>query len=107
MAMGAHVRGASARGDHVGGGRVMDDDRSLLDPVAMQRALRYRLTRRNLLRNTGIGVAGFSLASLLAACGEDVGGGGGGASGEAPSPEDIFTGEPGPTLNFANWPFYL
>ena len=42
----------------------MDDDRSLLDPVAMQRALRYRMTRRSLMRNTGIGVAGFSLASL-------------------------------------------
>jgi spermidine/putrescine transport system substrate-binding protein len=84
----------------------MDDDRPMMDPSAVQRALQLRLTRRSLLRNTGIGVAGFSLASLLAACGED-GGGGGGASGEAPSPEDIFTGEPGSTLNFANWPFYL
>jgi len=81
----------------------MDDDRSLLDPVAMQRALRYRLTRRNLLRNTGIGVAGFSLASLLAACGSDEGG----TTGQSAAPQDVFSGEPGDTLNFANWPAYM
>ena len=76
----------------------MDDDRSLLDPVAMQRALRYRLTRRSLLRNTGIGVAGFSLASLLAACGSDDGT----TTGASASPEDVFSGQPADTLNFAN-----
>ena len=81
----------------------MDDDRPMIDPVAMQRALRTRLTRRSLLRNTGIGVAGFSLASLLAACGSDEGG----TTGQSATPQDVFSGEPGDTLNFANWPAYM
>ena len=84
----------------------MNDDRPVVDPVAMQRALEFRLTRRSLLRNTGIGVAGFSLASLLAACGGDDGGGGT-TGGTSPQPADVFSGEAGSTLNFANWPFYL
>jgi spermidine/putrescine transport system substrate-binding protein len=84
----------------------MSDDRPMVDPAAMQRALEHRLTRRSLLRNAGVGVAGFSLASILAACGE--GGGNGGVTGnEVPAPADVFSGEAGPTLNFANWPFYL
>ena len=52
----------------------MSEDRPLMDPAAMQRALEVRLTRRSLLRNAGVGVAGISLASILAACGEDGGG---------------------------------
>jgi len=82
----------------------MKDDGSLMDPAAMQRALYHRLTRRSLLKGAGVGVAGFSFASLLAACGSE---GGGNGSSEAPAPAEVFSGEPGPTLNFANWPFYL
>jgi spermidine/putrescine-binding protein len=70
----------------------------------MQRALEYRLTRRSLLKGAGAGIAGISLASLLAACGSDGGGNGGG---EAPAPADVFSGEPGDELNFANWPAYM
>jgi spermidine/putrescine transport system substrate-binding protein len=85
----------------------MNDARPMVDPVVMQRALEHRLTRRRLLRNTGVGVAGFSLASLIAACGEDGGGGGGGGGNGATSPADVFRGEAGDTLNFANWPAYM
>lgn len=84
------------------------EERELIDPVSMQRALEYRLTRRSLLRNAGLGVAGFSLASLLAACGSEEGGGGAATGGEqTAAPQDVFSAEPGTTLNFANWPYYL
>ncbi|MDP9301883.1 MAG: spermidine/putrescine ABC transporter substrate-binding protein [Actinomycetota bacterium] len=77
----------------------MSDDR-LLAPAAMQDILRKRLTRRGLLKGAGAGVAGFSLASFLAACG---GGGGGGDV----NPKGIFSGEAGDSVEFANWPFYI
>jgi spermidine/putrescine transport system substrate-binding protein len=82
----------------------MNDHRPAVHPAAMQRALEYRLTRRSLLKGAGAGIAGISLASLLAACGSDGGGNGGG---EAPAPADVFSGEPGDELNFANWPAYM
>lgn len=65
----------------------------------LQEAMRARLSRRTVLRGAGMGVAGVSLASLLAACG--------GGEPEPKTPADIFAGEPGPTVNFANWPLYL
>jgi spermidine/putrescine transport system substrate-binding protein len=68
----------------------------------LREAMSARLSRRALLRGAGMGVAGFSLASLLAACG---GGGDGGDGGMSPS--EIFGAEPGPVVNFANWPLYL
>jgi spermidine/putrescine-binding protein len=83
----------------------MNEVRPMVDPAVTRRVLEGRLTRRSLLRNAGVGVAGISLASLLAACGEDGGGGGGGDG--APSPADVFSGEAGDTLNFANWPAYM
>ena len=49
----------------------MSEDRPPVDQAAMQRALEYRLTRRSLLKGAGTGIAGLSLASLLAACGSD------------------------------------
>ena len=52
----------------------MSDDR-LLVPGAIQEILRKRLTRRSLLKGAGAGVAGFSLAAFLAACGSGSGGG--------------------------------
>lgn len=78
------------------------DDRSFVDPSAMQEILRQRLTRRSMLKGAGMGVAGISLASLLAACG---GGDGTGDGGD--NPADVFGGEPGDTINFANWPLYI
>jgi spermidine/putrescine transport system substrate-binding protein len=77
----------------------MSDDRPIA-PGAMQEILRKRLTRRGVLKGAGAGVAGFSLASFLAACG-----GGGGS--EDLNPKDVFSGEPGDTVQFANWPLYL
>jgi len=65
----------------------------------LQEAMRARLSRRTVLRGAGMGVAGISLASLLAACG------GGGP--EPKTPADVFAGEPGPTVKFANWPLYI
>jgi len=79
----------------------MSDDR-FIAPGAMQEILRKRLTRRGLLKGAGTGVAGFSLASFLAACG----GGGDGGGGPA-NPKDIFSGEAGDTVEFANWPLYI
>lgn len=81
----------------------------------MQEIMRRRLTRRTVLKGAGMGVAGFSLASFLAACGQDgggAGGGGGGGNGGATGAggfdiAQIYQGEPGDTVNFANWPFYL
>lgn len=79
----------------------------------MQELMRRRLTRRTVLKGAGVGVAGFSLASFLAACGtaDEPGGGGGGGGGTGTSGgtdiSQIYAGEPGTTVNFANWPFYL
>jgi len=82
------------------------EDRDLTDRL-LQDAMRTRLSRRSVLRGAGVGVAGISLASLLAACGEDGDGGGGDPGGETGAPADVFAGEPGDTVNFANWPLYL
>jgi spermidine/putrescine transport system substrate-binding protein len=71
---------------------------------AIRRALRARLTRRAVLRGAGTGVAAFSLASFLAACGGGAATPGGG--GEL-DPKALFAGEPGPSVNFANWPLYI
>lgn len=86
------------------------------DPIGDRRLndlMGRRLTRRSILKGAGIGVAGFSLASFLAACGGDGGasGGGGGGNGATGASgfdfEAIYGGEPGQTVNFANWPYYL
>jgi spermidine/putrescine transport system substrate-binding protein len=79
------------------------DDRSMVDQAAMSRVMRNRLTRRTVLKGAGMGIAGFSVASFLAACG----GGGGAGGGEELDPKEIFSGEPGDSLDFANWPFYM
>ena len=83
-----------------------------IDDRAMKELMRRRLTRRSVLKGAGVGVAGFSLASFLAACGsaDDGGtGGGGGGTGSQGGLDisEIYAGEAGDTVNFANWPFYL
>ena len=82
----------------------MSDHPKADEQAAVQRALEYRLTRRSLLKGAGAGIAGFGLASLLAACGSDDGGTSGG---EATASQNVFGGQPGDTLNFANWPAYM
>jgi len=78
------------------------DDRPFVDPGRMQEVLRHRLTRRSMMKGAGMGVAGISLASLLAACGGGEGSGGGGAN-----PQEVFAGPPGDKVDFANWPLYI
>ena len=82
----------------------------IVDPATMQDIMRRRLTRRSVLRGAGTGIAGFSLASFLAACGgggAGNGGGNGGGDGNGFDVGQIYAGEPGDLVNFANWPFYL
>jgi spermidine/putrescine transport system substrate-binding protein len=93
-----------------------------IEDARFNELMRRRLTRRSVLRGTGVGVAGFSLASFLAACGGGDGGGtggGGGGNGNGgnggngnggnggPDVGDIYAGEAGDTVSFANWPFYM
>ena len=80
------------------------DDRALMDQM-LQDAMGKRLSRRSVLKGAGVGVAGVSLASLLAACGGGDGGGGNGNGGTDPA--EVFGGEPGTEVNFANWPLYI
>jgi spermidine/putrescine transport system substrate-binding protein len=65
----------------------------------LQEAMRRRLTRRTFLRAAGVGAAGISMSSLLAACG-----GGGGTGG---TPEGLFDGPVEGEIDFANWPIYI
>ena len=69
----------------------------------MQQILRRRLTRRGFIRGAGVGVAGISLGSLLAACGEETTPGGGGGA----EPTDVFGGAPEGNVEWANWPVYI
>lgn len=69
----------------------------------MQQILRRRLTRRGFIRGAGVGVAGISLGSLLAACGEETTPGGGGGA----EPTDVFGGAPEGHVEWANWPVYI
>jgi spermidine/putrescine transport system substrate-binding protein len=62
-------------------------------------AMRSRLTRRRFLRAAGIGAGAIGLSSLLSACG--------GTPTAEQSPIEIFAGEPGKIINFANWPLYI
>lgn len=86
------------------------DDGTMMDPRRMQEVLRQRLTRRSLLKGAGTGAAALSLGGLLAACGGGTSTGGGGGNGGASASVDIaeiYSGEPGTKLNFANWPLYI
>jgi spermidine/putrescine transport system substrate-binding protein len=65
--------------------------------------MRRRFPRRTVLRGAGMGAAGLGLSPLLAACGRGDGPGGDGEM----DPSEIFGAEPGPVINFANWPLYL
>lgn len=77
------------------------DDREMTDSM-LQRAMGSRFSRRSVLKGAGMGAAGFSLAAFMAACGSNGGGGEGGAN-----PTEVFGGEAGDTVEFANWPLYL
>lgn len=79
------------------------------DERRMSELMVRRLTRRSMLKGVGKGVAGVSLASLLAACGEEGGGttAGTGAGGSV-DPAEIFSRPDAEQhVEFANWPAYL
>lgn len=88
-----------------------------IDDRRFNELMRHRLTRRSVLRGAGVGIAGFSLSSFLAACGGDDGGGtggggngangGNGATAGGVDLDEIYGREAGDTVNFANWPFYM
>ncbi|MGZ5329629.1 MAG: hypothetical protein ACXWFU_14870, partial [Actinomycetota bacterium] len=86
---------------------MSERERSTSDDRWMSEIMRRRLTRRSVLKGVGIGVAGFSLASFLAACGGGDGGGAGGNGGGGFDIAEIYGGEAGDSVRFANWPFYL
>ncbi|MGE5226919.1 MAG: extracellular solute-binding protein [Planctomycetaceae bacterium] len=77
----------------------MSDLLGPIDEAIVRDAMRSRLTRRGFLRAAGVGVGALGLSSLLGACG--------GASTGTTAAQDIFTGSPGSTINFANWPLYI
>jgi spermidine/putrescine transport system substrate-binding protein len=79
----------------------MTDNDQIVDPRVMQDIMKQRLTRRSMLKGAGMGLAGFSLASFLAACGS------GGSSGQSFNAKQVFSGQPGDNINFANWPLYI
>ncbi|HYZ14176.1 MAG TPA: spermidine/putrescine ABC transporter substrate-binding protein [Actinomycetota bacterium] len=79
----------------------------IVDPAMMHEVMRRRLTRRSVLKGAGTGIAGFSLASFLAACGGGDGGTGGDGGNGGLDVGQIYSGEPGDLVNFANWPAYM
>ena len=79
----------------------MSERHEQLDTDAIRAAMKRRLTRRGFLRTAGVGVAGgIAIPSLLAACG-------GGTTGTSWDPKEVFSGQAGDTVNFANWPLYI
>ena len=73
-----------------------------------ERLIQTEVSRRRLLRQAGAGVTALSLASFLAACGDDDEGLEGGGGGDESSEMDpIAKGEVADQLNFSNWPLYI
>jgi spermidine/putrescine transport system substrate-binding protein len=85
----------------------MTEDRSRIDPAfaasLMRGVTQRRISRRDLIRYGGATVGTLSLASIIAACGGEPAGAP--AAGEGPTVD--FAAEPGPEINFANWPLYI
>ena len=87
----------------------MTEPRKDIDPALaaswMRGMTQRRVSRRDLIKYGGASVGTLSLASILAACGDD---GGGTGDGETPSGSTVdFGAPPGDTINFANWPLYI
>jgi spermidine/putrescine transport system substrate-binding protein len=76
-------------------------DRPYRDEALMDAMMRARLTRRGLLKGAGRGAAALGLGAFLAACAGDE------SSGASVDPKQIFGGQPGDMINFANWPLYI
>ncbi len=69
----------------------------------LEEALEAEITRRRVLKQAGVGVAGFSAAGFLAACG----GGGIKSGGSDKAAEVIKDKKISKTLAFSNWPLYI
>jgi spermidine/putrescine transport system substrate-binding protein len=86
--------------------RNQPPDRPIIDPALLRGLTQRRISRRDMFRYTGMGLAGAGLASFLAACG--VKGSGGPPSVNASDLSAIYgDGKPSGQLNFANWPDYI
>jgi spermidine/putrescine transport system substrate-binding protein len=86
-----------------------DDQAPQVSPEMRSALLRgmtqRRMSRRNMMKYAGMSVGTLSMASILAACGGD-----GSTVGDGPSAAGAtvdFGAEPGPEINFANWPLYI
>lgn len=60
-----------------------------------------RMSRRNMMKYAGAGVGALSFSSILAACG------GGDTTSATGGPTIDWGAEPGPEVNFSNWPLYI
>jgi len=82
--------------------------RPLIDPALLRGLTQRRVSRRDALRYTGLGLGAAGLASFLAACGVK-----GSEQSSTPSVgasdlKQIYDdGKPAGQLNFANWPDYI
>jgi spermidine/putrescine transport system substrate-binding protein len=91
----------------------MTDPQRVPDPSLIRGAMMRRFSRRDLFRYAGVGVAGVSMASVLAACGvsgEKASQGGTGADTPGSAAwwaEQKKTDVSGSTVNFTNWPQYI
>jgi spermidine/putrescine transport system substrate-binding protein len=79
-------------------------DLSKVDPAWLRGMTMRRMSRRDLFRTAGVGAAGLSLASILAACDSNAN-----TPGEETGPGTAvdWNAAPNGTLNFANWPLYI
>ncbi len=66
-----------------------------------------RMSRRNMMKLGGATVGTLSLAQILAACGGGTSSGPGGDTSAPGATMPDYGAEPGPTINFANWPLYI
>ncbi len=91
----------------------MTDPQRIPDASLVRGAMMRRVSRRDMFRYAGVGVAGVSMASILAACGvsgEKASAGGTGADTPGSAAwwaEQKKTPVSGTTVNFTNWPQYI
>jgi len=88
-----------------------DDQTPQVSPEMRSALLRgmtqRRMSRRNMIKYAGMSVGSLSMASILAACGGDGSSTVGGGKTDSQGSTVDFGAEPGPEINFANWPLYI
>jgi len=83
------------------------DERPTIDPALLRGLTQRRISRRDMFRYTGMGLAGAGLASFLAACGVKGSNNDGGSVAPSALASIYGDGKPAGQLNFANWPDYI